>query len=122
MQEADGWNKWVIIPLHVRLEPRTRPVRNLIPAAKNLAALLLGCIVALGMLEAALRIKNPFESRVRADRIVLPVHRRYVLVGGPAAGPRDTVIHTTNSLGFRGREPPAGGISRHLSVIAVGGS
>jgi len=50
------------------------------------------------------------------------VHRRYVLVGGPAGGPTDTVIHSTNSLGFRGPEPPADGIDHHLSIIAVGGS
>jgi lysophospholipase L1-like esterase len=91
-------------------------------AAKNLGALALGCVVALGLLEIALRIKNPFESRVRADRIILPAHRRYVLVGGPAFGPTDTVIHTKNSLGFRGPQPPADGIARHFSIIAIGGS
>jgi lysophospholipase L1-like esterase len=91
-------------------------------AAKNLLALLLGIVASLLLLEGFLRIYHPIETRVRANRIILPANRRYILVGGPNGNPTDTIVHTKNSLGFRGPEPPAGGLADRLSIIAVGGS
>jgi hypothetical protein len=41
----------------------------------NLTALAFGCILGLLLLEAVLRIYNPFEQCVRGDRIVLPAKK-----------------------------------------------
>ena len=44
----------------------------------NLAALAIGCMVALVLLEVGLRIFNPIESRLRGDEIVLPANKKYI--------------------------------------------
>ncbi len=44
----------------------------------NASILLLGCLVALAVLEVLLRVYNPLEMRFRPDRIVLPVNKRYI--------------------------------------------
>ena len=45
---------------------------------KNLGVFFGGCLVALAVLEVLLRVYNPLEIRFRPDRIVLPVHKRYI--------------------------------------------
>src|SRR5258706_5068305 len=89
---------------------------------RNLAALALGCVLALLLLEVILRVYNPFETRLRGNEIVLGAHKRYFSPGQHIEGLDETILHTTNSLGFRGPEPPPEGIARVLSIIAVGGS
>jgi lysophospholipase L1-like esterase len=89
---------------------------------KNLGLVLAGCVVALALLEAALRIYNPLEIRFKPDRIVLPVNKRYVLDNTGKFTKLDRVTtHTKNSLGFRGAPPPAD-LAHYLTLITVGGS
>ncbi len=93
------------------------------PCLKNFSLLLLGCLVALAVLEVLLRVYNPLEMRFRPDRIVLPVHKRYIFDNAekfPTKLPK-TTIHTKNSLGFRGAAPPAD-FRDDLTLITIGGS
>ena len=92
---------------------------------KNIAALLIGIILSFFILEGILRIYNPFEYRVKGDNIVLPANKKYVI---KRENDRkliskfdDTIIHTKNSLGFRGEEPPVD-FKNNLTIITVGGS
>ena len=89
---------------------------------KNFAVLILGCIVALVLLEVLLRIHNPLEIRFKPDRIVLPVNKHYIInnVGKFTKLP-PTTIHTKNRLGFRGAPPPAD-FKYDLTIVTVGGS
>lgn len=71
--------------------------------------------------EVFLRVYNPFESRVKGYAIELPVNQRYVIKNLDDDKLDRTIIHTTNSLGFRGPEPPADPMSA-LTVLTIGGS
>jgi lysophospholipase L1-like esterase len=89
---------------------------------KNLSLLALGCLVALALLEVLLRVYNPLEIRFKPDRIVLPVHKRYLIDNTDKftkLPPR--TVHTKNSLGFRGEEPPAN-FQDYLTILTIGGS
>ena len=88
---------------------------------KNLVALGFGCVVAFIILEIALRILNPFGFRLRGDIIELPRNKKLIINNTRLEGVDSTVIHTTNSLGFRGAEPPED-FDNHLTIVAVGGS
>jgi lysophospholipase L1-like esterase len=89
---------------------------------KNISLIVLGCIVALVVLELLLRVYNPLEIRFKPDRIVLPVNKRYIInnVGKFTKLPPIT-IHTKNSLGFRGAPPPAD-FANDLTIVTIGGS
>jgi lysophospholipase L1-like esterase len=90
---------------------------------KNTLLLLTGIILALAVLEIALRLFPPFEMRFKPDRIVLPVNRRYALDNRekfPTKLPPATV-HTKNFLGFRGAPPPPD-FADYLTIVTVGGS
>jgi hypothetical protein len=43
----------------------------------NTLLLLTGCLISLIILEGFLRIYNPFDVRIKGDKIVLPVNRNY---------------------------------------------
>ncbi|MDQ7823589.1 MAG: SGNH/GDSL hydrolase family protein [Candidatus Eremiobacteraeota bacterium] len=72
-------------------------------------------------LEIFLRIYNPFPFRVKGDKIVLPVNRKYLIRNAKSPRLDREITHTKNSIGFRGDEPPADP-SKALSLITVGGS
>jgi len=74
------------------------------------------------LLELALRIHNPIEQRVKVNRIVLPVNRRYELANRDIPGIPGRIVHTKNGLGFRGPDKPVSGYDSTLSIIAIGGS
>jgi lysophospholipase L1-like esterase len=90
----------------------------------KLALIVFGLGIGLLIAEITLRLYNPFGFRMRGNTIVLPVNKRY-LIEDPNLDKFDKldkrVIHTKNSLGFRGPEPPAD-FKRHLTLLAVGGS
>jgi lysophospholipase L1-like esterase len=89
---------------------------------KNIASILLGCLVALVLLEVLLRVYNPLEIRFRPDRIVLPANKHYIVnnVGKFTKLP-PTTVHTKNALGFRGPMPPAD-FKDYLTIVTIGGS
>jgi lysophospholipase L1-like esterase len=79
-------------------------------------------VIAVVLLEVALRIHDPIGARVRGGDIVLPVKHVYHFDNG--AGVRKLerhTVHTKNSLGFRGPEPPRDFEGR-LTILTIGGS
>ena len=80
-----------------------------------------GLIMATGVLEVALRVHNPFETRIIGDKIVLPANRTYEYKNDLSEKLDGKITHTKNSLGFRGDEPPDD-FNPALTVVTVGGS
>jgi lysophospholipase L1-like esterase len=70
-----------------------------------------------------LRVCNPLEIRFKPDRIVLPLHKRYIFDNTEKFPTKlaKTTIHTKNSLGFRGEAPPPN-FQDYLTIITIGGS
>jgi lysophospholipase L1-like esterase len=87
----------------------------------NLLLFLGGLGVALAILEAFLRLYNPFGQRLFGDRIVLPTNYRHVMTNELNRKLPKTIVFSKNSLGFRGPEPPPD-FADALTVLAVGGS
>src|SRR3712207_5892098 len=78
--------------------------------------------IAFVLLEVLLRFYNPIGARVRGSDIVLPVNHVYRFDNGDAVRKLDRhTVHTRNSLGFRGPEPPRDFADR-LTVVTIGGS
>jgi lysophospholipase L1-like esterase len=73
------------------------------------------------MLEVFLRVVNPFGERIRGDQIVLPTNVRRTIKNANFPRVDKEIVVSTNSLGFRGPEPPADFASA-LTLLAVGGS
>lgn len=84
---------------------------------QNLILLSTGCILAILILEIFLRSYNPFGFTVKGDEIKLPLNRKLKI----KISDSKTVVHTKNSLGFRGEEPRKS-FRSDMTVIAVGGS
>jgi hypothetical protein len=89
--------------------------------SKRILLLCFGLAVALLIVEGVLRLHNPFGVRVRGDNINLPRNQRYEIPNDRIEDLPDRIVHTKNSLGFRGPEPPEN-FDEHLTVVAVGGS
>jgi len=89
-------------------------IRNLLLVALSLA-------FALGLVEIALRIHNPFGFSIKGYKIVLPINKNEVIHHESWSKLDKTVHLHRNSLGFRGDEPPKDW-DRSLSIVAVGGS
>jgi lysophospholipase L1-like esterase len=104
----------------------TQPSRRSPPARPRLKVLLvvLSTGLALGGAEIVLRVRNPLGFRMRGNTLVLPVNKVYD-IRADARSRSDQleahVIHTKNSLGFRGPDP-AVDFAQRLTVVAVGGS
>jgi len=81
----------------------------------------LGTAAALLMAEVFFRVHDPLGQRLRGNTIVLPVGKRYIVEQQHASKLEPVIVHTRNSLGFRGEDPPRD-FDRHLTVVAVGGS
>jgi lysophospholipase L1-like esterase len=73
------------------------------------------------LLELLLRIHNPFQARIKGDRIVLLTNKKYQIKNDVIPSLDPVVTMTRNSLGFRGPDPPSD-FDRYLSIVAVGGS
>lgn len=93
-------------------------------AVLKLLVVLISTGVALVGAEIVLRVRNPFGFRMRGNTLVLPVNKVYDIRADERSRSDQIdahVIHTKNSLGFRGPEPPANFANR-LTIVAVGGS
>lgn len=88
---------------------------------KNLGYILFLVIFTLLALEIILHVYNPFASRVKGNKIILPVNQVYKIDGSSNPKLDKQILHTKNSLGFRGAEKPAN-LDDFLSIITVGGS
>ncbi|MBI5739772.1 MAG: SGNH/GDSL hydrolase family protein [Nitrospirae bacterium] len=95
-----------------------RPFKKIL---QDLLVLFVTCMLLLGVSEIFLRAYNPFEFRVKGNKIILPVNKKYTLTNDRTDKLDATIIHTKNSLGFRGENPPAD-FKSYLSVMTVGGS
>ena len=76
-------------------------------AAINTLALAAGCVFALLLLEVLLRWHNPFQARIKGNRIVLLTNKQYHIRNDIIGTLDPEVTVTRNSLGFRGPDPPA---------------
>ena len=74
--------------------------------------------LTLALVELALQVHNPLRARVRQNRIVLNVNNRIEI---PKRDGNGYTVYTSNSLGFRGPEPPSDFADR-LTIVAIGGS
>ena len=83
--------------------------------------LLIQALLVIALAEIGLHIYNPLPFRVHGNRIVLPVHQRYRFHNDRATKLDPVIIHTKNSLGFRGPEPPHD-FARRLTLLTIGGS
>jgi lysophospholipase L1-like esterase len=86
-----------------------------------LKILAIQAVVVLVLVEMGLRIYNPLPFRVRGERIVLPVHRKYSFSHEQTTKLDPITSHTKNVLGFRGPDPPRD-FSRRLTLVTIGGS
>ena len=88
---------------------------------KNLLLLFISLVLALGVVEIALRIYNPLGFSIKGYKIILPANKNE-FIHHRAGSKLDRLVHLhRNSLGFRGKEPPHDW-DRWLSIVAVGGS
>ena len=78
-------------------------------------------VIALLLAEAFLRVYNPLGQRIYGDQIVLPrnIHRTIRNDGNPNLD--ELIQFSTNSIGFRGPEPPQK-FDNFLTVVVIGGS
>jgi lysophospholipase L1-like esterase len=87
----------------------------------NILLIVCGLCASLLIVEGILRIYNPFQHRVRGDKIVLPVNAQYTVHNTLSQKLDAEIQHSKNSIGFRGPEPPAP-FQEYLSILTVGGS
>ncbi len=91
--------------------------------AGKIFLLFLGFLFAFIILEAFLRIHDPFGFRIKNDRIVLPANKTYRFKNSKLKKFDADILVKKNSIGFRGEEPPKGkSFEDFLTIIAVGGS
>lgn len=88
---------------------------------RNLLYILFLLIFVFIALEVILRIYNPFPTRLKGNKIVLPINQKYIIHNNRIPKLDEEIIHTKNSLGFRGDEKPEN-FENYLSIITVGGS
>jgi lysophospholipase L1-like esterase len=94
------------------------------PGRIKFALIIIGVAAGFLLCETTLRLYNPFGFRMRGNTLVLPVNQTYT-IEDPNLTAFDKldkrVMHTKNSLGFRGPEPPAD-FADHLTLVTIGGS
>lgn len=76
------------------------------------------CIIAAELL---LRIYNPFPTGIKGDKIVLRINVKYKVVNKEIPVLPGEIIHSKNSLGFRGPEKPRLW-ENHFTIFTLGGS
>lgn len=87
----------------------------------NLAGLAIGCVLAIGLLEVLLRLYNPFQVRIKGERIVLETNKQYKIHNDIIGTLDPDITVARNAVGFRGPNPPAD-MSSAVSLITIGGS
>ncbi len=79
------------------------------------------CVFIFLALEIILRFYNPFQTRLKGDKIILPINQKIKFENDKISRLDKEINHTKNALGFRGEEKPTD-LNKYLSVIAIGGS
>ncbi len=88
---------------------------------KNAFLLIIGIILAIVLLEVFLSLYNPIGFRQKGDKIILPINFRMQIENKTIEGLDSNIVHTKNSIGFRGSEIP-NNFEDWTSIVAVGGS
>lgn len=88
---------------------------------KNIVAVVLGFITGIIIIELLLRIYNPFPSIIKGDKIILAANQKYIFINNNIKKLDKEIIHTKNSLGFRGEDQP-GDYKNYFLIITTGGS
>jgi len=88
---------------------------------KNTIVLFFGLLVGLIIAECVLRAFNPIPLRAKRGGLCLHRGERYVLFNDQTDRLDRKIVHTKNSLGFRGPEPLKDP-QKALTILAVGGS
>lgn len=106
--------------IKVHIQPDTTVKKPILGNILLLAVSFLACIL---LLEILLRVYDPFGFRLKGNTIILPVHKRYTFHNDDTSCDKleKKIIHTKNSLGFRGPDMPSD-FEYLLSLFAVGGS
>lgn len=73
------------------------------------------------LLELLLRVYNPFPSRIKGNKIYLNVSTKVIFENTKIPKLDKEIINSTNSLGFRGEEPPKD-YENYLKIFTSGGS
>jgi lysophospholipase L1-like esterase len=97
------------------------PMSRLKKYSLNVLLLIFGCTAALGLGEAMLRIWEPIPMRLEGNRIRLENNTQFVFKNPNLDKLDPVIIHSKNSIGFRGEDPPSA-FEEHLTFIAIGGS
>ncbi|MBS3915803.1 MAG: SGNH/GDSL hydrolase family protein [Bacteroidetes bacterium] len=88
-------------------------------ALKNIAAIFFGLFIGFLIAEIVLHIYNPFKSRIKDGRIVLPMNVKYEYNNQSIPGLESHIVHQKNAYGFRGPLLPA---DSAFKIFCVGGS
>ena len=83
--------------------------------------LVIGIFLALCLVETGIRLWNPFGVRARGTSVHLVKNVCYRTTNDRLPGCDPVIVHTKNSLGFRGDDPPEDW-NRCLKVVCIGGS
>jgi len=73
------------------------------------------------LLEVALRLYNPFNLRIKGDKILLQANKEFIIHNETIPVIDSLIIHRKNALGMRGPNKPDS-FNKYLSIISVGGS
>ncbi len=101
--------------------PARKPRSRLRSALANLLLLLGGLLIALLILEVLLRFYNPFQARIKGNRLVLLTNKTLHIKNDTIKSLPSEVTVVRNALGFRGQNPPAD-FDKHLTLMTIGGS
>jgi lysophospholipase L1-like esterase len=92
---------------------------------QNVLLLLVSLIICIIAAEVFLRFYNPFEFSVKGEKIILRAYKKNSILTAYSNFYNNKldakIIHTKNSIGFRGVDPPKN-LEKYLSIIAIGGS
>jgi hypothetical protein len=91
---------------------------NLARSIFRVGAIVLATVL---LLEVGLNIHNPLGFRLKGDRILLPINKTYDIDIGDVPGLDRQILHSKNSIGFRGPGPLPDS-SDALTIVTVGGS
>ncbi|WP_372368099.1 SGNH/GDSL hydrolase family protein [Candidatus Uabimicrobium sp. HlEnr_7] len=80
-----------------------------------------GFVIGFVFMELILRVYHPFEMRLKGEKIVLPILRKYKIHNKTIPKLSENITHSKNILGFRGDSPPKD-FKKYESIITIGGS
>jgi lysophospholipase L1-like esterase len=102
-------------------EPGRQKRSRLRSFVMNLLLTICGIVISLLLLELLLHFYNPFQARIKGNRIILVTNKTYHIKNNRIKSLAPEVTITKNALGFRGANPPAD-FQNYLTIVSVGGS